>query len=107
MTDLLANPDCKLCHGTGTIRERRPDYWGMPAYERIICDCYEPEEENAAMRPVGLGKHIECSCGWTGTQADLIAEWSDIEPHCPECWNSRDFIDETEKEKKCQGQSKP
>ena len=41
MTDLLANPDCKLCYGTGTIRERRPDYWGMPSYEWVLCLCYD------------------------------------------------------------------
>jgi len=37
---------------------------------------------------------IECqTCGWIGTVADLIAEWSDIEPHCPnDCW-SNDFLD--------------
>ena len=36
---------------------------------------------------------IECPCGWIGTKADLIAEWSGMEPHCPGCWNSRDFED--------------
>ena len=37
---------------------------------------------------------IKCACGWEGTESDMIAEWSDIEPHCPECWNSRDFEEE-------------
>ena len=42
---------------------------------------------------------IECEqCGWLGSYADLIAEWSDIEPHCPECWNSRAFLEEEEDE---------
>jgi len=44
MTDLIANPDCVLCHGTGIIRERRPDYWGMPAYEWVMCDCIDHNE---------------------------------------------------------------
>ena len=44
-----------------------------------------------SLRPVGLVKSIKCACGWEGTAEDMIAEWSDIEPHCPECWNSRDF----------------
>ena len=44
MTDLIANPDCKLCSGTGTIKERRPDFWGMPAYEWVLCDCIDHNE---------------------------------------------------------------
>ena len=35
---------------------------------------------------------IECPCGWSGSPEELIAEWSDIEPHCPDCWGD-DFID--------------
>ena len=52
MTDLIANPDCPMCKGTGTIREQRPDYWGMPAHEFVLCLCYDygpynTEEEDA------------------------------------------------------------
>ena len=46
MTDLIANPDCLLCKGTGVIMERRPDYWGMPCSEFVMCDCFEEEEDD-------------------------------------------------------------
>ena len=45
MTDLIVNPDCQLCHGNGIIREQRPDYWGTPAHEYVMCDCFEEEED--------------------------------------------------------------
>ena len=98
MTDLLANPDCKLCHGTGMIRERRPDYWGMPAYEWITCDCYEPMVKAIKDKPVGLGKHIRCQqCEWVGTESELIMPFSGWPPSCPDCWHD-DFLEEEEED---------
>ena len=43
---------------------------------------------------------IECQqCDWVGSYADLISEWSGMEPHCPNnCW-STDFIEEDKKMK--------
>jgi len=83
VTDLIANPDCILCHGTGTIRERRPDYWGLPAYEYVLCDCIDDEKDD------DHAATIECAgCGWIGTAEDLIAPWSDWEPSCPSCLNN-------------------
>lgn len=36
---------------------------------------------------------IECqTCGWTGSEDDLEAPFSDIEPGCPVCWGN-DFMD--------------
>jgi len=26
------------------IKERRPDYWGMPAHEWVLCDCFEDNQ---------------------------------------------------------------
>jgi len=92
MIDLTPKDDrCRVCGAEkgekhGQYKQFMGDFGGIPSWETIDCEYEE--------RPVGLGKHIKCACGWEGTESDMIAEWSDIEPHCPECWNSRDFEEE-------------
>jgi len=93
-TDMLPLPDCVLCGGTGLIKEQRPNYWGLAAYEWVICDCIDDNEAPLEGCCCEVKKTVtKCQqCDWTGDESKLIAPFSDWEPVCPDCW-SGDFLD--------------
>ena len=43
--DLIPLDDCKVCGGRGWYKEHRGEYFGMPSWETVHCDCWEERDD--------------------------------------------------------------